>query len=40
MTDLSVRLELAAVRDCPDIGDKSDILRTIGRIGQEWFGGS
>ncbi len=37
MTDLSVRLELAAVRDCPDIGDKSDILRTIGSIGQECY---
>jgi len=37
MTDLSVRLELAAVRDCQDVGDKSDILRTIGRIGQECY---
>lgn len=37
MTDLSVRLELAAVRDCPDVGDKADILRTIARIGQECY---
>lgn len=37
MTDLSVRLELAAVRDCPDIGDKDDILRLIGRIGQDCY---
>ena len=37
MTDLSVRLELAAVRDCQDTGDKSDILRTIGHIGQECY---
>lgn len=37
MTDLSVRLELAAVRDCPDVVDKADILRTIARIGQECY---
>lgn len=38
MTDLSVRLELAAVRDYPDVGNKDDILRTIARIGQECYG--
>lgn len=37
MTDLSVRLELAAVRDCPDVGNKDDILRSIARIGQECY---
>jgi len=37
MTDLPVRLELAAVRDCQDIGNKSDILRTIARIGEECY---
>ncbi|VWX60520.1 PTS sugar transporter subunit IIA [Sphingorhabdus sp. 109] len=37
MTDLPVRLELAAVRDCQDIGDKNDILRTIARVGQECY---
>lgn len=37
MTDLSVRLELAAVRECQDIGDKGDILSTIARIGQECY---
>jgi PTS system nitrogen regulatory IIA component len=37
MTDLSVRLELAAVRDCPDVGSKDDILRTIADIGQECY---
>lgn len=37
MTDLSVRLDLAAVRDCPQVGDKNDILRTIARIGQDCY---
>jgi PTS system nitrogen regulatory IIA component len=37
MTDLSVRLELAAVRDYPDVGSKDDILRTIADIGQECY---
>jgi PTS system nitrogen regulatory IIA component len=37
MTELSVRLELGAVRDCADVGDKDDILRTIARIGQECY---
>ncbi|MFK7843342.1 MAG: PTS sugar transporter subunit IIA [Sphingorhabdus sp.] len=38
MTILSVRLELAAVRDYPVDGGKDDILRMIGRIGQECYG--
>lgn len=38
MTDLSVRLDLAAVRDCPRVGDKDDILRTIAGIGEECYG--
>ncbi|NCN84292.1 MAG: PTS transporter subunit EIIA [Sphingomonadales bacterium] len=37
MTDLSVRLELAAVRDCPEVGDHDDILRTIARIGSDCY---
>jgi PTS system nitrogen regulatory IIA component len=37
MTELSVRLELGAVRDCADVGDKDDILRTIARIGHECY---
>lgn len=38
MTDLSVRLELAAVRDGPEIAGKDDILRAIGRIGESCYG--
>lgn len=38
MTDLSVRLELAAVRECADIGDKDDVLRKISSIGQDCYG--
>tara|TARA_R110001599_G_scaffold46622_3_gene136370 strand:+ start:381 stop:848 length:468 start_codon:yes stop_codon:yes gene_type:complete len=37
MTDLSVRLELAAVRDYPEVTDKADILRIIARVGQECY---
>ncbi len=37
MTDLSVRLDLAAVLDCPDVGDKDDILRTIACTGQQCY---
>tara|TARA_R110002124_G_scaffold102902_2_gene251296 strand:+ start:1576 stop:2043 length:468 start_codon:yes stop_codon:yes gene_type:complete len=37
MTDLSVRLELAAVRDYPEVTDKKDILRIIARVGQECY---
>ena len=37
MTDLSVRLELAAVRDGPEVGDKDDILRTVAGIGHECY---
>ncbi|WP_373489714.1 PTS sugar transporter subunit IIA [Parasphingorhabdus sp.] len=37
MTDLSVRLDLAAVRDYPQVADKDDILRTIARIGQDCY---
>ena len=38
MTDLSVRVELAAVRDSPEVADKVDILRTIARIGETCYG--
>lgn len=38
MTDLSVRLELAAVRDCPEVAGKDDILRTIARMGEDCYG--
>ena len=38
MTILSVRLDIAAVRDCPGSGDKDDILRAISEIGQECYG--
>lgn len=38
MTDLSVRLELAAVRDCPEVSDKADILRLVARVGQACYG--
>ncbi len=38
MVDLSVRLELAAVRDCPEVVGKNDILGLIGRIGQSCYG--
>ena len=37
MTILSVRLDIAAVRDCPDAGGKDDILRMIGKIAQECY---
>ena len=38
MTDLSVRVELAAASDRPEVADKVDILRTIARIGQTCYG--
>lgn len=38
MTDLSVRLELAAVRDYPAVMDKADILRSIAHIGRDCYG--
>jgi PTS system nitrogen regulatory IIA component len=38
MTDLSVRVELAAVRDYPEVANKDDILRTIARVGQTCYG--
>ena len=38
MTDLSVRLELAAVRDCPEVAGKGEILRMIASIGQDCYG--
>lgn len=38
MTDLSVRVELAAVRDCPVVSGKDDILREIARTGQGCYG--
>lgn len=37
MTELSVRLDLAAVKDCQQVGSKDDILRTIARIGQDCY---
>ncbi|WP_417620787.1 PTS sugar transporter subunit IIA [Parasphingorhabdus sp.] len=37
MSILSVRLELAAVRDCPGDCGKDDIFRTIARIGQDCY---
>lgn len=37
MTILSVRLDVAAVRDCPGGGAKDEILRMIGKIGQECY---
>lgn len=37
MTILSVQLDLAAVRDCPANGSKDDILRMIGKIGEECY---
>lgn len=37
MTILSVRLDIAAVRDCPAAGGKDEILRMIGNIGQECY---
>jgi len=38
MTDLSVRLELAAVRDCPAVAGKDDVLRTIARMAETCYG--
>ncbi len=38
MTDLSVRVELAAVRDCPEVADKKAILSTIAGIAQSCYG--
>ncbi|WP_417612367.1 PTS sugar transporter subunit IIA [Parasphingorhabdus sp.] len=37
MTDLSVRLELAAVRDRPEVGDKDDVLRIIARVAADCY---
>ncbi len=37
MTVLSVRLDIAAVRDCPGDGGKDQILRIIGEIGHECY---
>ncbi|MEO9599160.1 PTS sugar transporter subunit IIA [Parasphingorhabdus sp.] len=38
MTALSIRLEIAAVRDCPGDCSKDDILAIIARVGQECYG--
>lgn len=38
MTILSVRLDIAAVRECPGAGGKDEILRMIGKIAQECYG--
>ena len=38
MTDLSVRLELAAVRDCPEVAGKGQLLRMIASIAQDCYG--
>jgi PTS system nitrogen regulatory IIA component len=37
MTILSVRLDIAAVRDCPGASGKDEILRMIGQIGQKCY---
>lgn len=37
MTILSIRLDQAAVRDCPGNGGKDDILSIIARTGQECY---
>ncbi len=37
MTISSVRLDIAAVRDCPGNGGKDEILRMIGEIGQNCY---
>tara|TARA_R110002033_G_scaffold37313_4_gene76189 strand:+ start:2351 stop:2821 length:471 start_codon:yes stop_codon:yes gene_type:complete len=37
MTIMSVRLDIAAVRDCPGDGGKDEILRTIGKIAHECY---
>lgn len=37
MTILSVRLDVAAVRDCSGVGGKDELLRRISKIGQECY---
>ncbi len=37
MTISSVRLDIAAVRDCSGVGGKDEILRIISKIGQECY---